>query len=237
MFRFLSTQRKMLLGCACCFLWLSANTNGVELTGLVQGVDVAARTITIERQAGGSVKTMTLDVAPQAQGLDRVKKGSPITITFDPEAELVTTLRFTETTADQKDGSTNGTEELQGIWLATAVDRHGAMMPKKDIVEQARRIIIEGNTFTQEETREGKRLSLTGTFKVNPATKAFDFDGKGPLGFPMVLIGLYEVKGNQLRLCIRRNADGMAKRPSEFKADKDPNNWSISYTCKRFEAE
>ena len=105
MFRLTYKPQKMLLACTCCFLWLSAETNGVELTGLVQGVDAAARTITIERQAGGSVKTMTLGVAAQAEGLDRVKKGSPITITFDPEAELVTTLRFAETPADKKDGS------------------------------------------------------------------------------------------------------------------------------------
>jgi len=218
-------------------LWLSADAIGVELTGVVRGVDAAARTISIERQAGGSVKTMTLDVAPQAEGLDRVNKGSPITITFDPEAELVTSLRVNDVKADQKDAGPNSAAELQGVWIATAVDRHGTMMSKKDLMEQARRITIEGNTFIQEETRDGKRGSVIGTFRVNPATKAFDFDGKGPLGHPLRLIGLYEVRGDQLRLCIRRNADGKAERPTEFEADNDPNNWSISYTCKRFELD
>jgi Cu/Ag efflux protein CusF len=99
----LDKSRTMLLECACCFLWLAADASGVELTGVVRGVDAAARTITIERQAGGSVKAMTLDVAPQAEGLDRVKKGSSIAVTFDPEAESVTSLRVTAMKADQED--------------------------------------------------------------------------------------------------------------------------------------
>jgi len=86
-------------------LWLAAAANGVELTGVVQGVDAVARTITIERQAGGSVKAMTLDIAPQAEGLDRVTKGATITVTFDPEAELVTSLRVTEMKAGPKEAN------------------------------------------------------------------------------------------------------------------------------------
>jgi len=86
-------------------LWLAAAANGVELTGVVQVVDAVARTITIERQAGGSVKAMTLDIAPQAEGLDRVTKGATITVTFDPEAELVTSLRVTEMKAGPKEAN------------------------------------------------------------------------------------------------------------------------------------
>ena len=123
MFHYLGKSRTTLLECTCCFLWLAATANGVELTGVVQGVDAAARTITIERQAGGSVKAMKLDVAPQAEGLDRVTKGSSITVTFDPEAELVTSLRVTEMKAEQKEAI--GDEDKDQVVLFNANDLEG----------------------------------------------------------------------------------------------------------------
>ncbi len=80
-------------------------------------------------------------------------------------------------------------------------------------------------------------VAFSGKLSVDPATGAFDFDGKGPKGHPMKLLGLYEIKGDTLRLCYRANVDGKAERPTDFKTHEETPNWSHSYTCKRLPLE
>lgn len=126
-----------------------------------------------------------------------------------------------------------GLEQLQGVWVAVAVDRHGTMMTPQDLREQNRRIIIDGSTLTFEETRDGKLSKFGGAITVDPDKKTLDLVGKGPGGADFNLLCIYELNGDELKFCYRRNVDGKAKRPTEFKAFKESPNSSISYTCKR----
>ena len=224
-------QRCMMVFCMFLFC-TSIHAEVIELDGTIKSLDQDSRAISIVRKTPKGEKVLDLEVAKNAGDIDSLKVGDKISFAYNPDAEIVTKIT---SAANEK-----AKEELQGVWVATAVDRHGKMMTKKDLQDQARRIIIEGNTFRQEETRDGKVMAMTGTFTVDPSTGAFDFEGKGSNGNPFKLIGLYEVKGDLLRICFRGNADGKAERPTEFKArEESPNSphWSLSYTCKRVDLE
>lgn len=197
----------------------------LTLEGTIKSVDAATRSITITRKTPKGEKVLELEVAKNAGDLSALKAGEKVGFSYDPELELVTKIANAATT--------DAVEALQGIWIATAVDRHGTMMTKQELKEQARRIIIEGNVFRQEETRDGKVSFLEGTFTVDPSSRAFDFQGKGPKGHPLKLIGLYEVSGDSLRICFRADINGKAERPDEFRAGPEGPNWTLSYTCRR----
>lgn len=127
----------------------------------------------------------------------------------------------------------DGLKSLEGVWVATAVDRHGTMMTPQELRDQNRRIIVKGNTLTFEETKDGKVSKYGGTITVDSDRGTVDLIGKGPMGAPFNLLAIYEIKGDVLRFCYRKNSDGTAKRPTEYKASQENPNFSMSYTCKR----
>jgi len=205
-----------------------ANAEVLELEGTIKAIDAEARSVTIVRKTPKGEKELELEVAKNAGDLAGLKAGDRVSFAYNPDVDIISKI---EKGLSEEAAAT--LKELEGVWMAVKVDRHGTMMTPKELREQSRRIIIDGNTFRQEETREGRTSALEGKFSINPATGAFDFEGVGPRGNPLKLIGLYEVKGDTLRLCFRANVDGRAKRPTEFKADADSPNYSLSYTCKK----
>lgn len=123
--------------------------------------------------------------------------------------------------------------EMDGVWVAVSVDRHGTMLTPEQIKEQKRKVTIQGDTFTFEEILNGEPVNYGGTFTVNPDNQTFDLVGVGPRGAPWNILAIYELNGDELRFCYRRNADGTAERPTEFKAVQENPNYSMVYVCKR----
>ena len=71
-------------------------------------------------------------------------------------------------------------------------------------------------------------------FSVSPKTEQFDWIGKGPNGFPVGWIGIFEVGGRELKLCCRYNKDGTAKRQKDFTTDdSEKPNATVFYTLKK----
>jgi hypothetical protein len=81
-------------------LWLSAvvfafvsapaHAEVLELEGTVKAVDASARTMSVERKTPKGTKTLELEVNKKAGDLSSVKVGDRITLSYDPDLELVT---------------------------------------------------------------------------------------------------------------------------------------------------
>jgi uncharacterized protein (TIGR03067 family) len=210
-----------------------AHAEVIELEGTIKSIDQDARAISISRKTPKGEKVLELEVAKNAGDISGFKEGDKISFAYNPDAEIVTKIE-----KGLSEEGKRALKELEGVWMATKVDRHGTMMTPKDLREQSRRIIIEGNTLTFEETnKDGKVVKYGGSFTADPDKKAIDLTGKGPAGGDFNLLCIYEINGDELKFCYRRNADGNAERPKEFKAFKENPNFSMSYTCKRIALE
>jgi uncharacterized protein (TIGR03067 family) len=203
----------------------------LELEGTVKEIDPSSRSISIVRKTPKGEKVLDLEVAKNAGDIGSFKVGDRVSFAYNPDVEIISKIEKGMSEADEE-----ALKELQGIWMAVKVDRHGTMMNQKDLQEQARRIVIEGNNLTFEETREGKAFRYGGTFTVDPQKHTLDLLGKLG-GNDFSILAIYEVKGDQLRLCYRKNSDGKAERPTEFRAFPEKPNSSMSYTCKKLKLD
>jgi uncharacterized protein (TIGR03067 family) len=223
---------KSLLVCLVALVATGSYAEVIELEGTIKSIDKDARAISITRKTPKGEKVLELEVAKNAGDISGFKEGDKIDFAYNPDAEIVTKIE-----KGLSEEGKRALKDLEGVWMAVKVDRHGTMMTPKELREQSRRIIIEGNTVTFEETRDGKVVNFGGPFTADPEKKTFDFTGKGPMGADFIMLAIYEVNGDELKFCYRRNADGTAKRPTEFKADDEKKNFSISYTCKRLKLD
>jgi uncharacterized protein (TIGR03067 family) len=216
---------------AACMWAAFAHAEVLELEGTVKNIDPDARAISIVRKTPKGEKVLDLEVAKNAGDIGSIKVGDRVSFAYNPDVEIISKIEKGMSEEDEQ-----ALKELQGIWMAVKVDRHGTMMPQKDLQEQARRIVIEGNKLTFEETREGKAMRFGGTFTIDPQKRTLDLIGKLG-GNDFNILAIYEVNGDELRLCYRKNSDGRAERPTEFKAFKETPNFSMSYTCKKLKLD
>ena len=78
-----------------CFAFVVAcltPAHAVELEGTIKSVDVPSRTLEIIRQTASGDRTHRLEVDKEVGGLSEVKAGEQISISYDPETEVVTKL-------------------------------------------------------------------------------------------------------------------------------------------------
>jgi hypothetical protein len=74
------------------FMAVSVAAHAVDLEGTVKSVDVQSRILEITRQTTTGDKTLKLEVDKEVVGLSGVKAGDKISISYDPELEVVTKL-------------------------------------------------------------------------------------------------------------------------------------------------
>ena len=124
--------------------------------------------------------------------------------------------------------------KMKGTWLCIASEEVGRVKDRETVKRQNRRMKIDGTNFSVERVI-GKNIgTYVGTIKINSDKNTFDFKGKGAGGNKDVAwIGIYELKGDMLKLCFRYNQDGKAKRPTKFKTDSLKPNICILHTYKK----
>jgi uncharacterized protein (TIGR03067 family) len=92
-----------------------------------------------------------------------------------------------------------GLQQLQGTWQAVRVETESGPVPAE--VARQLRYVFAGDRVT---LFEGDRATGAGTVAIHPATAPAAIDVKmteGP-GRGQVALGIYEVVGGRLRLCI-----------------------------------
>jgi uncharacterized protein (TIGR03067 family) len=111
-------------------------------------------------------------------------------------------------------------DELQGAWVATAIDIGGKPASADEIKET--RFTFKGDKLLVRHPTLGKQ-DVEGTFKVDreKSPKQLDID----LIKLSVFVGIYEVKGDQLRICYVTN-DNPKNRPTEF-ANNQKDAWVL----------
>ena len=102
--------------CAMFMHGVHAHAEVIDLEGTVKAVDASARTITIERTTPKGTKTLELEVTKKAGDLGTVEVGDTISLSYDPDLEVVTKLAPGQQ-AQQAHGPTaevNALQELDG---------------------------------------------------------------------------------------------------------------------------
>lgn len=102
-------------------------------------------------------------------------------------------------------------EAMQGTWLVEVLDYNG-----KDFKEKVKvTFIIKGDVMTVEGDGAVKKEYAKMSLKLDPSTtpKCVDLKVTGGVQLDAKMEGIYEVKGDQLRLCLKVFGQD---RPSEF---------------------
>lgn len=102
-------------------------------------------------------------------------------------------------------------EKLQGTWKTVSGEHEGKPLPTREISK----IIVAGDKLTL--VSFAKQDETVG-YRLDPAKKPKHIDllfGKD--AFP----GIYALKGDELRLCLRLGEGKGLKRPAEFKTAPD----------------
>ena len=102
-------------------------------------------------------------------------------------------------------------EGLQGTWRS----------------EEPIKVVVKGDKMIRYDSRPGQEETLTGTLKIDPKTKAFDWTGRLGVGIHVsTMMGIYELKGDDLKLYFgdelecARTFDGKDGRLWAFKREK-----------------
>jgi uncharacterized protein (TIGR03067 family) len=92
---------------------------------------------------------------------------------------------------------------LQGKWASTFEQSIGKIWSPDELRQMNKRLEVTGNRFVVNRVVDGKPGTYDGRFELNPKTtpKMFDFYGKSPDGKDLHLVGIYELKADEFRLC------------------------------------
>jgi uncharacterized protein (TIGR03067 family) len=110
-------------------------------------------------------------------------------------------------------------DQIQGVWETTAVELNG-----KDLAADGVKLTftMKGNKASVDGNEEAKRDYGAFTFKLDPTTNPKCIDMKITAGDQKDtdLEGIYELKGETLRLCIKL---GAKERPAKFESPEGQN--------------
>jgi uncharacterized protein (TIGR03067 family) len=110
-------------------------------------------------------------------------------------------------------------EVILGTWKVEKLDTGGPDGPPQSEVDKIRLVFEKDNGLRVLGGPSGEEVK--GTFKIDPSAKPKAFDmtvaspGKG--GHVEVMLGLYELDGDALKLCIPKGPN--TKRPEEVRPD------------------
>ena len=192
----------------------------VTIEGTIKSIDKAGKNITIERK--GKEKEFDL-----SKNIDTslLKVGQRVNLKFHLDLEIV--VKIEPISSPSVDPAL---AKMKGTWLCVASEEVGRVKDRETTKRQNRRMKFDGTNFSIERVSGNNLGKYSGTIKINSDKKAFDFSGKKPSGKDVAWIGIYELKGDMLKLCYRYNEDGKAKRPTRFKTDSLKPNICVLYT-------
>jgi uncharacterized protein (TIGR03067 family) len=121
-------------------------------------------------------------------------------------------------TGAQGDGKADVEKDLklfQGTWTFESVEAGGKQLPAADFKSMT--VVFEGDRFT---VKKGDEVIQVGTQRLDPSKspKAIDVTVTEGLTKGAVMLGIYEISGDTLKVCF--DPEGK-KRPTEFKSAAD----------------
>jgi uncharacterized protein (TIGR03067 family) len=118
-------------------------------------------------------------------------------------------------------------KKLQGTWYTVSVESHGMKVPAERILAKDVRLVVKGNQWTLKETQGDADKEYT--VRLDPAKKpkAIDIVYQTGENKGKTSLGIYELDGSTLRVCLGEPGD---PRPTKFRGDG-------AYTLEVFQRE
>lgn len=100
--------------------------------------------------------------------------------------------------------------------VAADSSKENIMQAKKDMAglqgtwrrEKMIKVVVKGDKMIKYDSRPGQEETLTGTFNIDPKTKAFDWTGRFGIGIHVgTMMGIYELKGDDLKIYFSRELE------------------------------
>jgi uncharacterized protein (TIGR03067 family) len=103
---------------------------------------------------------------------------------------------------------------IQGVWRGVSAERDGGEVPEERVREET--VAFDGDRFT---VRVGDEAVVEGTVKLDPSAEPKAIDAAVSKGQDegKTLLGIYELKADEFRICLAEAGGG---RPTEFSAGK-----------------
>ena len=119
------------------------------------------------------------------------------------------------------------TKKLQGTWYTASVESHGRNVPVERIVAKGVRLVVESDRWTLKEAQGDADKEFA--VRLDPAKRpaALDFTYNSGENKGKTSLGIYELDGNTLRICVGEPGD---PRPTKFDGGGD-------YTLEVFKRE
>jgi uncharacterized protein (TIGR03067 family) len=145
-----------------------------------------------------------------------------------PAVTVLTFFYLSLTTSIRADEASKELETLQGIWSVASAQEGG----KEQADEQSKKlsIVIKGDMFSFK--FEGQPKTLDMKLTLDPSAKPKAVDLASTMGKSQVAKGIYELSGDELKVCWVRNAKA---RPGEFSTQAGDDR--IFLTLKRVKAK
>lgn len=130
-----------------------------------------------------------------------------------PVCTLVVAGLVLPTLAAEPDASRKDVDALQGAWAVAGLEYNGKDLKDKYKIS----FTVKGDVLTVEGDGEVRKEYAKLAFKLDPSTapKCLDLTVAGGTQKDALLEGIYELKGDELRLCVRVLGKD---RPGEFKS-------------------
>ena len=189
------------------------------VSGIVVAVDVKERTIRLDGEEFEVGRRTRITIDGNEARIDRIKVGVRARVTYDPGLGVATRIDIGTGGEPGGEATRKAMSAIQGEWVTVEEELKGKPAAKAAVKATNRRITIRGNSFTMSRVVSGRLGTYTGKFEIDAPSGSFDFVGKNPVGAYMEFRGIYEVKGDRLRLCYRYARDEKVERPTEFKTD------------------
>jgi uncharacterized protein (TIGR03067 family) len=118
----------------------------------------------------------------------------------------------TGTRADDRADVDKELKKFHGVWTFESAEAGGKKTPADEL--KGLTVTFAGDTYT---VRKGDEVIQAGTQKLDPSKspKAIDVTVTEGLNKGAVMLGIYEIDGDTLRVCFD---EGGKKRPTEFKS-------------------
>lgn len=219
----------------------------ITVDGTLKAIDVATRMITVVPKKVGE-KPLEIEVGRKAEitvdgkaaALKAIQVGQEVTITYDDKLEMVSAINAKtdarppgRSRGDDEEATAEAMKALQGEWKCIAAEEIGKTVDKRLVKDWDRRVVIKGHTFSMSRTEKGQRNTLVGKFEIDASTAHFDLFGKEHNGVSREWIGIYELRGDTLKLCYRYKFTDTCTRPTKFRADDERPNICVFYIYRR----